>query len=81
VARELRMSARQLQRKLSEASTSFSALQDDARKTLAPSMLATDGANVEQVAFSLGFADPTAFIRAFKRWFGVTPGTFQRTKR
>jgi AraC-like DNA-binding protein len=81
VATELRMSARQLQRKLSEASTSFSALQDDARKTLAPSMLAADGANVEQVAFSLGFADPTAFIRAFKRWFGVTPGTFQRTRR
>jgi AraC-like DNA-binding protein len=80
VASELRMSARQLQRKLGEASTSFSALQDDARKTLAPSMLTADGANVEQVAFSLGFGDPTAFIRAFKRWFGVTPGAFQRTR-
>jgi len=78
VARELRVSSRHLQRKLKESSTSFTALQDDARKALAPVMLGEPDANVAEVAFRLGFAEPTAFIRAFKKWFGITPGAFQR---
>jgi len=81
VAEELRVSPRHLQRQLKAASTSFSALQDEARKALAPAMLADPSANVEQVAFRLGFAEPTAFIRAFKKWFGRTPGAFLREKR
>jgi AraC-like DNA-binding protein len=80
VCRELRTTPRHLQRKLSEASTSFRELLDGARKSLAPSLLAEPSANVEQVAFRLGYADPTAFIRAFRKWFAMTPGEYRRSK-
>jgi AraC-like DNA-binding protein len=51
-----------------------------ARRSLAPALLATADSNVEQVGFRLGYSEPTAFIRAFKKWYGMTPGSFRRTK-
>lgn len=78
VCAELRMPERYLQRKLQESSTSFSALRDDVRRTLAPAMLKAPSANVEQVGWRLGFAEPTAFIRAFKKWYGLTPGAYRQ---
>jgi AraC-like DNA-binding protein len=78
VSAELRMAPRAIQRKLSESATSFSTLLDDARRALAPALLAEPTANVGQVAFKLGYAEPTAFIRAFKKWYGVTPGNYQK---
>jgi AraC-like DNA-binding protein len=80
VSRELKMAERHVQRKLSESSTSFSALLDEARKALAPALLVEPSANVEQVGFRLGYGDPTAFIRAFKKWYGMTPGQYRRER-
>jgi AraC-like DNA-binding protein len=71
---ELRLPARQVQRKLRQRSTSYRALLDSARASLAPSLLDEPGGSVSQVAFALGYAHPTGFIRAFKKWFGRTPG-------
>jgi len=77
---EVKMTPRQLQRKLGESSTSFSALLDEARKSLAPRWLDDPVTNVEQVGFRLGYAEPTAFIRAFKKWYGMTPGQYRKTR-
>jgi AraC-like DNA-binding protein len=78
LASTLKMSPRHLQRQLADRSTSFQALLDETRKTLAPGLLAKPSANVEQVGFQLGYSEPTAFIRAFKKWYGVTPGQARR---
>jgi AraC-like DNA-binding protein len=80
VAAELELTPRSLQRRLHQHATSFSVLLDDARRSLAPALLATADGNVEQVGFRLGYSEPTAFIRAFKKWYGMTPGSFRRTK-
>jgi AraC-like DNA-binding protein len=80
VCAALKLPERQLQRKLREASTTFSALLDDARRTLAPTLLTDPAANVEQVGFQLGYAEPTAFIRAFKKWYGMTPGEYRKRR-
>jgi AraC-like DNA-binding protein len=78
VATELRMPPRHLQRRLKESFTSFSLLLDDARRGLAPRLLVEPAANVEQVGYRLGYSEPTAFIRAFKKWYGITPGDWRK---
>jgi AraC-like DNA-binding protein len=80
VAGLVQMTPRRLQRRLREHATSCSVLVEDARRALAPELLAAPDANVEQVGFRLGYSEPTAFIRAFKKWYGQTPGSFRRAK-
>ncbi len=78
VARDLGMSGRTLQRRLSDEHTSFQSLVDDARRKLSMRLLRHDeDATLSEVAFMTGFADQSAFTRAFKRWTGHTPGSFR----
>ena len=72
LADQLHMSTRSLQRRLREAGTSFQALLDALRRDLALRYLAQDLALAE-VAFLVGFTEPSNFHRAFKRWTGMTP--------
>lgn len=78
LAGDLRMTPRTLQRKLAEVPSSYQAVLEETRRRLAVEMLNAPEADVERVAYRLGFADPSSFIRSFKRWFGTTPGKFRR---
>jgi AraC-like DNA-binding protein len=73
VARELGMSARSLQRHLREHGFTFNALADEVREATARLYLEQPDVAVAEVAHLLGFADQSAFSRAFKRWTGSTP--------
>jgi AraC-like DNA-binding protein len=73
VARRLGMSARSLQRRLAEEETSFRALLDDARRELARHHLERRATPIEAIAYLTGFSEPSAFTRAVRRWFGLTP--------
>lgn len=77
VAAELRMSERTLQRHLSDQGTSFQDLVDDTRRETARRLLEAGGATPTEVSFALGFADPSTFYRACKRWFGCSPSEFR----
>lgn len=77
-AAELHVSTRTLYRRLALEGTSYRRLVDDVRQSLATEMLTTAGLGVEQVAARLGYADAAAFIRAFRRWTGSTPGAYRR---
>ena len=50
------------------------------RMQAAQARLSRDGATVAQVALSLGYASEAAFNRAFKRYIGVSPGIFKRSR-
>lgn len=78
VARELAMSERNLQRALREDGTSFQQLVDELRCELAISHLANPATSTGQVGFLLGFSEPSAFHRAFKRWTGKAPSAYRR---
>ncbi|QIS14110.1 helix-turn-helix domain-containing protein [Nocardia arthritidis] len=77
VAAELFMSPRTLSRRLAEEGTSFRALLDEVRQTLAEALLARTGMTTEQVAARLGYAEAASFIRAFRRWNGCPPQEFR----
>jgi AraC-like DNA-binding protein len=78
VARELCISERTLQRRLAEIDLSFTALLDGVRHEAALDYLRERRITAEEVAFLLGFADPSSFFRAFKRWTGQTPEGWRR---
>lgn len=78
VARELAMSERNLQRVLRNDGTSFQQLVDALRRDLAISHLANPHTSAGQVGFLLGFSEPSAFHRAFRRWTGKAPHAFRR---
>jgi AraC-like DNA-binding protein len=81
VAHALGMSARSLQRGLSEHGTSFSAQVDEVRRTRALALLRRPELTVAEVAFMLGYADPRPFYRCFRRWTGETPQRFRASHR
>lgn len=80
MAEKLRMSKRTLARRLAAEGTSHKALLDDLRASLARRYLADASLAISEVAFLLGFSEPSAFHRAFKRWTGQTPTAFRAAK-
>jgi AraC-like DNA-binding protein len=77
IASELAMSERSIQRSLTEESTSYREIVDEVRKGLALSHLSRPGTSAADVAFLLGFSEPSAFTRAFRRWTGSSPTQFR----
>jgi AraC-like DNA-binding protein len=51
---------------------------DDVRAELARHYLTKEKRGIDEVAFLLGFSDPSAFTKAFRRWTGQTPAGFVR---
>ena len=76
-AKQLHMSARTLQRKLAEANTTYLQLVDDTRKDLALRYVEDPRRSLTDITFSLGFSQPSAFTRAFRRWTGVSPSDYR----
>jgi AraC-like DNA-binding protein len=78
VARVLAVTPRTLQRRLAKAGTSFETLRDDARRHAAEVYLSNATLSITEVAYLLGYSEPAAFHRAFKRWHrSVTPQAFR----
>lgn len=76
VAAQLALSERTLRRRLAQEGTSFRALADEIRETLAEELLQTGSLSVEEVARRLGYAETASFTHAFTRWKGVSPRAF-----
>jgi AraC-like DNA-binding protein len=77
VAGALRMSARTLERRLAAEGTSLQREIDEMRRTMAIAVLRDRSMGIEDVAFLLGYSEPSTFFRSFKRWTGTTPRRFR----
>jgi len=73
VARELGTSERSLQRHLRKLGYTYNALADEVREATARLYLEQPDIALAEIAYLLGFAEQSAFNRAFKRWTGCTP--------
>lgn len=77
-AEALGMSVRTLQRRLRDEGTTFEELCDGVRKARA--LVYLDAwMSIGEVAYLLGYAEPSVFHRAFKRWTGQSPEAFRAT--
>ena len=81
VAARLSMSAQHLRRRLrDDEGTSLGAIREEIMRDAAITGLAR-GEAVDQISRRLGFSEPSAFRRAFKRWTGATPAAYQPPRR
>jgi AraC-like DNA-binding protein len=78
VASALHLSPRTLHRRLEEEGSSFQAIKDALRRDLAINRLAKTQQPLAQIAVDLGFADASAFYRAFVSWTGMAPAHYRR---
>lgn len=81
VARALGCSRQTLYRRLREERGTFEAVVEAVRRRLALRLLRDPGISVKEVAYRLGFAEPAAFSRAFKRWTGRSPAAWRARPR
>lgn len=76
-AQHLGMTERTLRRHLSLLNTSHIEVAQDCQRLMAERLLAEGALSIKQVADELGFASVSTFHRAFRRWTGSTPATWQ----
>ena len=77
LATQLHASSATLRRRLDDEGQSYRTITDDLRRDLAISLLSDTGHSISDIANELGFAETSAFHRAFKKWTGARPGEYR----
>lgn len=81
VAARLHLSPRTLARRLEAEASSFRAIREALRRDLALARLGQTDVPVATLAAELGYAEPSAFFRAFVGWTGRSPSAWRRGRR
>ena len=77
-ARALGLTERTLARRMQAEGLSFSGLLDTLRRDAALQAVAQTTRTLSEIGQALGYAEPSVFNRAFRRWTGGTPGQWRR---
>lgn len=78
VAEILSMTVRNLQRRLKDLGINYQVILDETREHLAMSLLIDTDTALTEICYLLGFAEPSAFYKAFRRWTGKRPGDYRQ---
>lgn len=78
LAAQMRMSPSTLRHRLHAEGQNYAAIRDEIRRDLAIEMLQTTTFGVGEIATRLGFSEPSAFHRAFRKWTARSPAGFRR---
>lgn len=78
IAARMHMSARTLQRRLSDQGFGYQDIVDTARRELAERLLVQTDFALAEVAFLTGYSEQSTFTRAFRRWHAKTPTDYRR---
>lgn len=78
MAELLETTVRTLRRRLANEGITYEGLVDEVRGTLAEELLRATTLTMEEISERLGYAEPSAFSRAFRRWKGVAPKVFRQ---
>jgi len=77
VAREFRVAPTTLRRRLDAEGTSYQGIKDELRRDAAIHHLCHSPLSIADIGTLLGYQEPSAFHRAFKKWSGVQPGEYR----
>lgn len=78
LAAQMRMSASTLRHRLHAEGQNYAGIRDEIRRDLAIEMLQSTEFGVGEIATRLGFSEPSAFHRAFRKWTARSPAAFRR---
>ena len=78
LAMQLNLSERTLKRRLQRAGASFQGLLDDARHNRANELILAGALPMKEIASRIGYSDPAAFTRAYKRWSKHAPSELRK---
>lgn len=81
LASSLRLAPATLRRRLRAEGQSLAAIKDEIRNVRAQTLLRDSPASVAEIAADLGYSEPSAFHRAFRKWTGTSPGAFRQARR
>ncbi|ATZ67078.1 AraC family transcriptional regulator [Acinetobacter haemolyticus] len=79
IAQQLNMSTATIQRRLKQEGVSYQQLKNDIRCDIAIERLSKTNDSIQSISDDLNFHDPSAFHRAFKKWSGVSPGSYRKS--
>lgn len=78
VAEQLSISTRSLNRQLAQLNTSYRKMVEEVRKERSTKLLHHSNLKVSEIASELGYTDTSNFVRAFRKWMGITPLNYRK---
>lgn len=81
IAKALKQSTRTLSRRLQAEGTTFKAIHNHCRLSMAKAMLTESGQNISQIAHALGFSNEASFSRYIKQQTGKSPVQYRADAR
>jgi AraC-like DNA-binding protein len=78
MAQRLHVAEATLRRHLKHEGHTYQSIKDDLRRDIAIGELQSGARTIADIAAMLGFAEPSAFHRAFRKWTGMRPGDYRR---
>jgi AraC-like DNA-binding protein len=78
LARDMRMPSSTLRHRLHDEGQSYAGIKDNIRRDLAVDLLMNTHKTIGEIAVQLGYSEPSAFFRAFKKWMGKSPEVYRR---
>jgi len=77
IAKEMNINPQTLRRRLRDEGCDYRQIKNELIRDMAIGYLTREELEIKEIAYLLGFSEPSAFIRSFRKWTDTTPGNYR----